>query len=188
MPDIPRRTFLELALLSLPSVPLLAQNNGPAPQTAVLVPAGEDREKKKHAVGVSSTTYKVLTAETGGAMFGMEQLNHKKGGPNRHLHHAENELFYVIEGEYLVEIGTERFRLKSGDCVLGPKGIPHAWAFVGETTGKLLLTFAPAGRMEAFFDEREHLGIKPGAYTTATDAEILRAFGMEFVGPPLKID
>jgi quercetin dioxygenase-like cupin family protein len=184
-----RRTFLELALLAMPSGALLAQGSEAAVNAAVLVPSGEDREKKKHAVGVSSTTYKVLTSETNGALFVMEQLNHKKGGPNRHLHHGENELFYVVEGEYLVEVGKELFHLKAGDCVLGPRGVPHGWAFIGDTSGRLLLTFAPAGKMEAFFNERERLGIKPGAYaTTASDAEILHSFGMELVGPPLKID
>lgn len=188
MVPMQRRSFLELALFAVPAGDLLGQTVDSAEHQATMVPAGEDREHKLHAVGVSSTTYKVLTAETAGAMFVMEQHNQKKGGPNRHLHHTENELFYVLEGEYLVEIGDQQFRLKQGDCVLGPKGVPHAWAFVGESTGKLLLSFSPAGQMEAFFNEREHLGIKPGAYAaSASDAEILRRFGMELVGPPLKI-
>jgi mannose-6-phosphate isomerase-like protein (cupin superfamily) len=184
-----RRKFLELAVFGVPGGLGLAQAVGVADSgKRAMVPAGEDREGKKHAVGVSSTTYKVLTAETGGAMFVMEQLNHKKGGPSRHLHHTEDELFYVMEGEYLVEIGGEPFRLKAGDCVLGPKGVPHAWAFVGEGTGRLLISYAPAGKMEAFFNEREHMGIKPGGYAvTASDAEILRKFGMELVGPPLEV-
>jgi mannose-6-phosphate isomerase-like protein (cupin superfamily) len=183
-----RRSFLELALLALPAGPLLGEQVPEARGKATPVPAGQDREGKKHAVGVSSTSYKVLTSETGGAMFSMEQLNGRKGGPNRHLHHGEDELFYVLEGEYIVEIGGEQFRLHAGDCVLGPRGVPHAWAFVGETKGRLLLTYAPAGRMEAFFNERETLGIKPGQYAqNASDAEILRRFGMELVGPPLDV-
>jgi hypothetical protein len=43
--------------------------------------------------------------------------------------------------------------------------------------------------MEAFFNEREKLGVKPGAYaSTQSDAAVLHAFGMELVGPPLKLD
>lgn len=187
---MPRRTFLELAALALPAAGSFAQTPEP-PSTgakATLVQAGQDREGKRHAVGVSSTTYKVLTSETHGAMFAMEQLNHRKGGPNRHLHHGEDELFFVLEGDYLVEIGGETFTLGAGDCVLGPRGVPHAWAFVGETTGRLLLTYSPAGKMEAFFNERERLGIKPGAYaTTASDAAVLEQFGMQLMGPPLKV-
>ena len=48
----------------------------------------------------------------------------------------KNELFYVLEGEYIAEIGPERFHLKSGDSILGPRKVPHAWAFVGNTPGK----------------------------------------------------
>jgi quercetin dioxygenase-like cupin family protein len=97
----------------------------------VHVPAGLDREGKKHAIGLSSTTYKVLTQDTGGALFVLEQSNQKKGGPPRHLHHDVDELFYSLEGEYIVEIGSARFHLKPGDCLLGPREIPHAWAFAG---------------------------------------------------------
>jgi mannose-6-phosphate isomerase-like protein (cupin superfamily) len=76
------------------------QSAGNNPTTkSVLVLAGKDREVKAHAVGVSHTTYKVLTAETGGPMFVMEQRSAKKGGTNRHLHYGQNELFYVIDGE-----------------------------------------------------------------------------------------
>ena len=86
-----------------------------------------------------------------------------------------------------MEIGSDRFHLKPGDCVLGPRGIAHAWAFAGGPAGRLLISFAPAGKMEAFFNEREKLGIKPGAYATPSDAALLRAFGMELVGPPLVV-
>ena len=150
--------------------------------------AGTDRERKVRTVGVSSTTYKVLTAETAGAMFVMEQANAKKGGPSRHLHFSQDELFYVMEGEYLVEIGTERFHLKAGDCVLGPRGVPHAWAFIGDAKGRLLLSYSPAGKMEDFFNHREQLGIGKGAYASTKDAEAMRLYGMELHGPPLKID
>jgi len=144
-----------------------------------------DREEKKRSIGLSSTTYKVLTHDTSGALFVLEQSNQKKGGPPRHLHHDVDELFYSLEGHYVVEVGSERF-LKSGDCVLGPRKIPHAWAFAGDSPGRLLISFAPAGKMEAFFNERESHGIKPGAYTT--DASFMRAFGMELVGPPLVVE
>ena len=152
------------------------------------MPDGTDREEKKRSIGLSSTTYKVLTQETGGALFVIQQANHKKGGPNRHLHHNVDELFYSLEGNYIVEIGQERFHLKSGDCVLGPREIPHAWAFVGDSPGRLLISFAPAGKMEEFFNAREKLGIKPGTYATKDDAALLRAFGMEYIGPPLAME
>lgn len=97
-------------------------------------------------------------------------------------------MFYVLEGDYIVEIGSERFHLRAGDCVLGPRQVPHAWAFVGQSTGRLLLTYSPAGKMEEFFNNCDQLGIAKGAYTSAKDADTLRPYGMKYLGPPLKID
>ena len=192
MSQILRRSFLHMAAatLAIPGEYLRGQGaiNNPAGK-GVLVPAGKDRENKEHAVGVSRTTYKVLTAETAGAMFVMEQANAKNGGPSRHLHHSQDELFYVMEGEYVVEIGSDRFQLGVGDCVLGPREVPHAWAFVGHTAGRLLLSYSPAGKMEQFFNDREKLGIGKGAYvSTPQEREAMRDYGMEWIGPPLKIE
>ena len=152
------------------------------------VAGGTDREEKTRSIGLSTTTYKVLSRETAGSLFVIEQANHKKGGPSRHLHHDQDELFFALEGEYIVEVGPERFHLKAGDCVLGPREIPHAWAFAGDSPGRLLISFAPAGKMEEFFDARAKLGLKPGAYATKDDAELLHAYGMEYVGPPLVVE
>ena len=192
MNRIVRRRFLKLATFAAgsPASSLLSQPTFASPAgQPVLVPSGKDREGRDHTVGVSHTTYKVLTAETLGAMFVMEQANAKKGGPSLHLHHDQDELFYIIEGEYIVQVGANRFHLKAGDCVLGPRTVPHAWAFVGASTGRMLLSYSPAGRMEAFFNDREKNGIRKGTYSqTPQDAETMRAYGMELLGPPLKID
>ncbi len=192
MSQIVRRKFLQMAALTAaaPASSLFShsQQTSPASKPA-LVPSGKDRESREHTVGLSHTTYKVLTADTEGAMFVMEQANAKKGGPTRHLHHGQDELFYVLEGEYIVEVGSNRFHLKAGDCVLGPREVPHAWAFVGDSTGRMLLTYCPAGKMEAFFNDREKNGIRKGTYSqTPQDAETMRAYGMELLGPPLKIE
>lgn len=186
MQEMQRRSFLQLALAALPLTSVAQAPSAASAIKPVRVPAGVDREGKKHAIGLSSTTYKVLTQDTGGALFVLEQSNQKKGGPPRHLHHDVNELFYSLEGEYIVEVGAERFHLKPGDCVLGPREIPHAWAFAGGAPGRLLISFAPAGKMEAFFNERDNRGIKPGAYTN--DAAFMRAFGMELIGAPLVVE
>ena len=180
MQNLDRRTFLGTALATLP-LAMMAQS-GETKVKPVAVRSGEDRLGEHHVIGVSSTAFKVLTEDSAGALFVIEHASRKKGGPPRHLHHTENEWFYVLEGEYIAEIGSQRFQLKPGDSIFGPREVPHAWAYVGEGPGKLLITFAPAGKMEAFFRDNEKPR-KEGEYLN--DAEVYRAYGLELLGPPL---
>jgi mannose-6-phosphate isomerase-like protein (cupin superfamily) len=174
-----RRDFIA-ALMAVQAYMLHAQQQ-PASGVPVYVAAGKDRFNKDRAIGVSSTSFKIATKDTNGGIFMMEQSNHVKGGPPRHLHDEQDEWWYVIEGEYIVEIGTDRFDLKPGDCAVGPRNVPHAWAFIGQPAGRLLVGFVPAGRMQEWF-ERDR---KPGTYVN--DAELYRSFGMELLGPPLTL-
>ena len=177
-----RRAFLGAALATLPLV-MLAQT-GETKVKPVRVPSGEDRLGERHVIGVSSTAFKVSTDDSASALFVIEHSSRKKGGPPRHLHHNENEWFYVLEGEYIAEIGSQRFQLKPRDSILGPRDVPHTWAYVGDGLGKLLIAFAPAGKMEAFFRDNAKPS-KEGEYLN--DAAVYRAYGLELLGPPLSL-
>jgi len=54
------------------------------------------------------------------------------------------------------------------------------WAYTGNAIGRLLITFAPAGRMEEFFGEVAKAKAMP-----PQDPAVWRAHGMELLGPPL---
>lgn len=182
--NVERRDFLGGALAAYPLALLGQSTKTPATSVVARVPAGEDRLGEHHTIGVSSTDFKVLTKDSGGGLFIFEHTNYKKGGPPRHLHHNEDEWFYVIEGQYIAEVGSEHFQLKPGDSLLAPREVPHAWAFVGDTPGKMVIGFAPANRMEAFFRDNEKRG-KDSVYVN--DAETFRAYGMQLLGPPLSV-
>jgi mannose-6-phosphate isomerase-like protein (cupin superfamily) len=184
MQKMERRSFLAAAIAALPVALIGQSSNTPTTTKAVRVANGEDRLGEHHTIGISSTAFKVLTQDTGGGLFIMQHANLKKGGPPRHLHHNEDEWFYVLEGDYIAEIGTERFELKPGDSILGPRGVPHAWASVGEGPGKLLIAFAPANKMEAFFRDNAKRR-KDGDYVN--DAAVYHAYGLELLGPPLSV-
>jgi mannose-6-phosphate isomerase-like protein (cupin superfamily) len=180
---IHRRSFLSAAITACPFA-LAGQSDATASAKAVRVSRGEDRLGEHHAIGVSTTNFKVLTKDSRGDLFVMEHTILKKGGPPRHLHYNEDEWFSVIEGDYIAEIGSDRFHLKSGDSILGPRGVPHAWALVGDTPGRLLIAFAPANKMEAFFRDNAKRR-KDGEYLN--DADVYRAYGLELLGPPLPV-
>ena len=147
----------------------------------IFVPAGEDRFGEFKILGISSVAIKLSSRESKD-IFAVEITLLQKGGPARHLHHDQDEWFYILEGEFILEIGNERFRAKPGDSLFGPRKVPHAWAFVAGTRGRFLGTVMPAGNLEAFFVEADKKKALPGR-----DQSQWQPFGMEWVGPPLKI-
>jgi mannose-6-phosphate isomerase-like protein (cupin superfamily) len=181
MRNVKRRSLVKMVLATIPATALSQLATGQGLSAGIKVNAGEDRFKKSRTIGVSGTAFKVATQDTLGALFVMEQSNKTPGGPPRHLHHEQDEFWYVMTGEYVFEVGTDRFQAQTGDCVLGPRNIPHSWAFIGDSPGRLLIAFTPAGKMQEWF-ERDR---KKGAYMN--DENLYRAFGMELVGPPLSL-
>ena len=181
MRKVQRLLFLSAVTAALAGLGRPAWLQAAAQSAGIKVAAGQDRFGKTRRIGVSATTFKIAAADTAGALFVIEQANTVKGGPPRHLHHDQDELWYVLAGDYVVEIGSERHQLTPGDCILGPRRVPHAWAFVGDSPGRLLIAFTPAGKMQENF-ERDRIA---GEYRS--DAEMFRAYGMELVGPPLSI-
>jgi mannose-6-phosphate isomerase-like protein (cupin superfamily) len=61
---------------------------------------------------------------TGGAFSIVEEIDPLD--TPRHVHEREDELFFVLEGEHVFEIGDEEFRIGPGGTAFGPRGVPHA--------------------------------------------------------------
>ena len=150
--------------------------------SALLLAAGADRDGESRGLGISTIAFKV-SAPTPSDPFILENTFLAKGGPARHLHYNQGEWFYALEGEFLFEVGTERFRLLPGDSLMAPRRVPHVWAFIGEARGRILVSFFPAGKMEAFFREVTRTNAMP-----AQDPALWRAHGMELLGPPLPVE
>jgi quercetin dioxygenase-like cupin family protein len=151
------------------------------PTSVLRVAAHEDQFGEHRGLGVSEITFKMTPQDSNG-IFIIENTFHQKGGPAKHLHYEQDEWFYVVEGEFLLNIGEETFRLTPGDSVLAPRKVPHVWAFAGGERGRILIAFTPAGKMEAFFREVTKANAMP-----PQDPELWRAHGMELLGPPLKV-
>lgn len=149
---------------------------------AIQVAAGEDRFDEHRGLGISTIAFKVIPQDSGG-LFIIENTFHQKGGPARHLHYDQEEWFYAAEGEFIVEVGEEQFSLNPGDSLLAPRRVPHVWAYVGNTRGRMLIAFMPAGKMEAFFREVTKANAMP-----PQNPDLWRAYGMELLGPPLPVE
>lgn len=178
---IVRRTLILAGAIAALSGRLLAQIQ----KTAVRVLPGEDRHGERIKLGANPNYCKVSAKDSGGALSSFEAASIAKGGPPLHIHLDQDEWFYVVTGVYRFQVGTERFVLKAGDSLFAPRQVPHTFAYLGETEGRLLCTFQPAGDMEAFFRE---LGQEKGLPVAARMAQLFENHGMKVVGPPLPLD
>jgi quercetin dioxygenase-like cupin family protein len=184
-PTVRRRAFLG-TLAAFPAGVLAQQQTGGSSGIGVKVAAGEARFGRSLILPDGSPLFiKVATEDSGGAFFLTEQPSGAKGGPPKHFHLDEDEWFYSVAGEYIVEVGNQRYQLKPGDSVLGPRRVPHAFAFVGNTPGRLLVGFTPAGRVEQFFRDLAARGKYFGTGTSEDREAARERYGIVNVGPPL---
>jgi len=149
--------------------------------SALLVPSGRDKFGEKRSLGISTIKFKVTPQDTNGLLI-IENTFSSKGGPARHLHYNQEEWFYAVEGEFIFEVGQEKYRLKPGDSLLAPSNVPHVWAYTGGAGGSILIAFTPAGKMESFFREVTKANAMP-----PQDPELWQAHDMKLLGPPLEV-
>ena len=62
-----------------------------------------------------------------------------------HMHHREDEAFYVLEGEIAFVCDGKWLQARAGDYVFGPREIPHGFKVTGTTPARMLLLCAPGG-------------------------------------------
>ncbi len=136
-------------------------------------------------VNVNILDVKISGADTNGdlAIFEQTGLSPKRGTP-MHVHHFQDEIFYVTEGEYHFVVGSVRHKLKVGECIFLPRKVPHSWVQVSDN-GKMIVTLQPAGKLEEFFVEMSKFK------STPTEEQVTKIFEdheMSVVGPPIKIE
>ena len=130
-------------------------------------------------------TYKAMRDDTGGA-YSMLEVFVTGRGSTQHIHKAEEEAFYVLDGEVNVKVREQTIRGAAGTFVLIPRGTVHAFWNAGVTPAKLLVIISPAGLEQVWVE----IGVEAGEEIDAANwVERVRALGqkykIEVVGPPL---
>lgn len=95
--------------------------------------------------------FKATGKETNGAFTVIDQIIQPLGGPPPHIHHREDEVFYVREGRFLFLSGEEERVLETGSFAYIPKGTLHTFKNIDDKQGRLLVTITPAGLEEFFY-------------------------------------
>ena len=85
------------------------------------------------------TWIKAGRAETGGALSLVEQLIPAGFESPWHVHHDEDESFYIIDGQVTVVVEDRVVTLGAGDYAFGPRGIAHGFRVTGAGDARLLL-------------------------------------------------
>jgi quercetin dioxygenase-like cupin family protein len=134
-------------------------------------------------------TIKASSESTAGRVAVIEHLAPRGSGSPLHVHHNEDEWFYITEGELTFWVGGHVITAPAGSFVYGPRDIPHTFTVSSEQARFLLVT-EPAGFenfMRTLSDPAQQHEIPPPV-TEPPDVEgmarLAAEYGIEILGPP----
>jgi quercetin dioxygenase-like cupin family protein len=116
---------------------------------AVVTKPGEGR-----TVAVVGDVYRFLVTgeNTNGKYATWEAIVPPGGGPPRHVHSREEEGFYILDGEITFLIGEQRLIATAGMFANMPVGMPHSFKNESAKPARMLISVAPAGLEQMFFE------------------------------------
>jgi quercetin dioxygenase-like cupin family protein len=152
------------------------------------VNAGEARfgvHYKMKGVTLNTLDIKISGIDTDSDLAVFEQTGLTQGGgPPLHIYLHQDEWFYVIEGKYLFQVGENKYQMKTGDTIFLPRNVQHAFVQLTKK-GKMIVSYLPAGKMEAFFQVTDQWTSPPSKEEIA---KVFEDHDMKIVGPPLIVD
>jgi mannose-6-phosphate isomerase-like protein (cupin superfamily) len=134
-------------------------------------------------------TIKASAETSGGGLSLIEALVGKGPGAPLHVHHRDNEWFFVLEGEMAFWVGGTVIEAPAGTFVYGPREIPHTFDVIS-SQARFLLGTDPAG-FDGFVrmvgEPAKTLTLPPPADSPPDMGPLVAAaeqFGIEILGPP----
>jgi hypothetical protein len=131
-------------------------------------------------LGDFGLTVKASDAETGGVVSVLEAEEPPGFGPPVHVHHDCAEAFYVLAGEYVMQLEDREVVCPAGSFVFIPQGVRHGFR-VGDVPSRKLNFYFPAA-MVGYFDALAAALGRDGV-TDDDLAGIASTHAMEVVGP-----
>ena len=134
-------------------------------------------------------TIKSSGETTGGRVAVTENWAPRGHGSPLHVHHNEDEWFYVLSGELTFWVDGQVITATDGSFVYGPRDVPHTFTVTSEEA-RFLLVIEPAGFenfLRALSEPAESLTLPPASVEPpAMDAMMAAAaeYGLEILGPP----
>jgi mannose-6-phosphate isomerase-like protein (cupin superfamily) len=127
--------------------------------------------------------WKITSKMSGGSLCSFIQVAPPGTGVPLHIHHHDDEFFYLLEGSLRMLVNDEAITMEVGDTVLLPKGKPHGFLVTGEQPARVLMTLSlSAGSdYEAMFAGL--VGLAPTDFERILD--VCGANNVEFITPPV---
>jgi quercetin dioxygenase-like cupin family protein len=126
------------------------------------------------------------TSHTSGAVGAVEVAGPGGAVPPLHVHHREDEAFYVLEGDMAFVCDGDWTIAGPGTYVFGPRNIPHGFKVQGTSPARMLLLCAPGG-FEQFaleLSEPEPApGVPPAPPDMAKLATVAAKYRIDILGP-----
>lgn len=94
--------------------------------------------------GEGLAVIKATGAHTGGRMAIVEITEPPGAEAPMHVHHKEDEGFWVLEGDVTFDVGGTTITATKGDYAFGPRDVPHSYR-VGQSGCRMLFILTPAG-------------------------------------------
>jgi quercetin dioxygenase-like cupin family protein len=149
-------------------------------QSSIVLPPGEGTALQ---VGPGEHfVWKATGATTAGALDLAQVTVEPQAGPPEHIHHQNDEAFYVLDGTFRFKVGDQMMMAPAGTFVFVPRGTAHTWQNAGDQPASLILLFTPGG-MHGFFEELEPLMVEPLDMDGILVAS--EKYRVETIGPPL---
>jgi quercetin dioxygenase-like cupin family protein len=136
-------------------------------------------------------TIKATAEQTGGQYTLVEILAPEGFASPLHVHHFEDEGFWILEGEMTFYVGDQTIKAQPGSFLFGPKGVPHAFT-ADSGPARLLFVLSPGGfegLIREMGEPAEELSIPPAPEAPPDEAEMQRMaaiaarYGNEILGP-----
>ena len=126
--------------------------------------------------------FKATADDTDGQSWVLEIVNPTPAATPLHVHHRHDEMFYVLEGTYRFQMGTEVMTAPPGTFAYARRGTPHTFVSTADGPARLLQMGTPGG-LESFLREMDQL-LAVGADEAAL-SRLHQVWDTEIVGPPL---
>ena len=133
-------------------------------------------------------TFKATGKQTSGTFTIIDQVINPQSGPPPHIHHREDETFYIHQGKFSFLCGDNESILEAGSFAYIPKGTLHTFKNIGEDQGRIMVIITPAGLEEFFYKigTRAVDGTTPPAFDPSVMEKIFqlsKEFQMEIILP-----